>query len=101
MKKLSMILTVLVIFGTSAIGHTSDEYVVFEDIFEMSTRRPVAQFKYFQALDGEATVKVYNEAGGHHAKKISSATISINGKKVIRSRDFYKKKSFHYSLFAF
>jgi len=100
MKKLSMILTFLVIFGSSAIGHTSDEYVVFEGIFEMSTRRPVAQFEYFQALDGEAIVKVYNEAGGHRAKKGCSATISINGKKVIFSRDFYKKKSFHYSHYG-
>jgi YVTN family beta-propeller protein len=96
MKKLSMILTVLIIFGTSAIGHTSDECVVFEGIFEKSTRRPVAQFKYFQALDGEATVKVYNEAGGRHAKKVKSATVSINGKKVIAHRDFYKKKFFHF-----
>ena len=110
MKKLSMILTVLIIFGTSAIGHTSDECVVFEGIFERSTRRPVAQFEHFQALDGEAIVKVYDEAGGHHAKKVTSATISINGKKVIGSRDFFKKKyfrfwhpgkkkSFHYSHF--
>ena len=69
MKKLSMILTVLVIFGSSAIGHTSDECVVFEGIFEKSTRRPVAHFEYFQALDGEAIVKVYNEPGGHHAER--------------------------------
>ena len=96
MKKLSMILTVLIIFGSSAIGHTSDECVVFEGIFEMSTRRPVAQFEYFQALDGEAIVKVYDEAGGHHAKKVRSATVSINGKKVVRSRDFCKKKSFRF-----
>jgi YVTN family beta-propeller protein len=96
MKKLSMILTVLIIFGTSAIGHTSDECVVFEGKFEKSTRRPVAQFKYFQALDGEATVKVYNEAGGRHAKKVKSATISINGKKVIGHRNFYKKKFFRF-----
>ena len=96
MKKLSMILTVLVIFGSSAIGHTSDECVVFEGIFEMSTRRPVAHFEYFQALDGEAIVKVTDEAGGHHAKKVRSATISINGKKVVRSRDFYKKRFFRF-----
>jgi len=96
MKKLSMILTVLVIFGSSAIGHTSDECVVFEGIFEMSTRRPVAQFEYFQALDGEAIVKVYDEAGNHHAKKVTSATISINGKKVIGSRDFCRKKYFRF-----
>ena len=96
MKKLSMILTVLVIFGSSAIGHTSDECVVFEGIFEKSTRRPVAHFEYFQALDGEAIVKVYNEAGGHHAKKVRRATISINGKRVVRSRDFFKKKFFRF-----
>ena len=46
MKKLSMILTVLIIFGTSAIGHTSDKCVVFEGTFERSTRRPVAHFEY-------------------------------------------------------
>jgi len=96
MKKLSMILTVLIIFGTSAIGHTSDKCVVFEGTFERSTRRPVAQFKYFEALDGEATVKVYNEAKGHHAKKVKSATVSINGKKVIAHRDFYKKRFFRF-----
>jgi len=100
MKKLSMILTVLVIFGSSAIGHTSDECVVFEGTFEMSTRRPVAQFEYFQALDGEAILKVYDQVGSHHAKKVTkkviSANISINGKKVIGSRDFFKKKYFRY-----
>ncbi|MBW2405944.1 MAG: YncE family protein [Deltaproteobacteria bacterium] len=110
MKKLSMILTVLVIFGSSAIGHTSDECVVFEGIFEKSTRRSVAQFEHFRALDGEAILKVYNESEGPHAKKFSSATISINRKKVVRPWDFYKrkffrfwyhgkKKSFHYSHF--
>lgn len=96
MKKLSMILTVVIIFGTSAIGHTSDKCVVFEGTFERSARRPVAQFEYFQALDGEATVKVYNEVKGHHAKKVKSATIAINGKKVIGHRDFYKKKFFRF-----
>ena len=96
MKKLSMILTVLVILGSSAIGHTSDECVVFEGNFEMSTRRPVAQFEYFQALDGEAMVRVYNKAGGRHTKKVRSATIFINGKKVIRSRNFRKKKPFRF-----
>jgi|GEM_PF-884309 len=96
MKKLSMILTVLIIFGTSAMGYTSDKCVVFEGTFEKSSWRPVAQFEYFQALDGEATVKVYDEAKGHHATKIRSATISINGKKVIGHRDFYKKKFFRF-----
>jgi YVTN family beta-propeller protein len=96
MKKLSMILTFLVIFGSSVIGHTSDECVVFEGTFEMSTRRPVAQFEYFQALDGEAILKVFDESKGHHAKKITSASIAINGKKVIHSWDFYKKKYFRY-----
>ena len=93
MKKLSMILTALVILGSSAIGHTADECVVFEGIFEKSTRRPVAQFEYFQALDGEAIVKVYNESEKYHAKRFTSAAIFINGKKVIRSRNFFKKKS--------
>jgi YVTN family beta-propeller protein len=96
MKKLSMILTVLVILGSSAIGHTSDECVVFEGTFEMSTRRPVAQFEYFQALDGEAIVRVYDQIGNHHAKKVRSANISINGKKVIGSRDFFKKRYFRF-----
>ena len=100
MKKLSMILTVLIIFGTSAIGQTSDKCVVFDGTFAMSTRRPVAHFEYFQALDGEAIVKVYNEAGGHHAKKVKSATVSINGKKVISHRDFYKKRFFHFWNFT-
>jgi YVTN family beta-propeller protein len=110
MKKLSMILTFLVIFGSSAIGHTSDECVVFEGTFEMSTRRPVAQFEYFQALDGEAILKVFDESKGHHNRKITSANISINGKKVVSSWDFCKrkffrfwhhgkKKFFHYSKF--
>ena len=96
MKKLSMILTFLVIFGSSAIGHTSDECVVFEGTFEMSTRRPVAQFESFKALDGEAILKVFDESKGHHAKKVISANISINGKKVIGSRDFFKKKYFRF-----
>jgi YVTN family beta-propeller protein len=89
-------LTFLVIFGSSAIGHTSDECVVFEGTFEMSTRRPVAQFEYFQALDGEAILQVFDESKGHHAKKITSGSISINGKKVIRSWDFSKKKFFRF-----
>ena len=94
MKKLSMILTFLVIFGSSAIGHTSDECVLFEDTFEMSTRKPVAQLEYFQALDGEAILKVYDESNGHHAKRITSASIAVNGKNVVHSWDFSKKSFF-------
>ena len=96
MKKLSMIFTVLIIFGSSGIGHTSDECVVFEGIFEKSTRGPVAQFEYFQALDGEAIVKVYNESENRRAKRFTNAIVYVNGKKIIRSRDFCKKKSFRF-----
>ena len=46
----------------------------------MSTRRPVAQFEYFQALDGEAILKVFDESKGHHDRKVKNATISINGR---------------------
>jgi YVTN family beta-propeller protein len=97
MKKLGMILTVLVIFGSAAtIGHTSDECVVFEGNFEMSSRRPVAQFEYFQALDGEAILKLYDESEGRYAKKFTNATVSINGKKVIRSWDFSKWRFYRF-----
>ena len=96
MKKLSIILTVLIIFGTTAIGHASEECVVFEGTFEKSTRRPAVQFEYFQALDGEAIVKVYNESENHRVKKFTSAAIFINGKKVVRSLDFCKKRFFRF-----
>jgi len=102
MKKLSMILTFLVIFGSSAIGHTSDEYVVFEGIFERGNAifekaidrkgggdkgngTPVSQFENFSGMSGEATLKVCN---GAEAEKISSATISINGNVVVGSSNF-------------
>jgi YVTN family beta-propeller protein len=96
MKKLSMILTVLFIFGSSAIGHTSEKCILFEGTFEQSTRRPVAQFEYFQAVDGKATLKVYNNEDRHHDKKVNSAVIAINGKKVVRSLDFYKHTFFRF-----
>jgi len=96
MKKLSMILTVLFIFGSSAIGHTSEKCILFEGTFEQSTRRPVAQFEYFQAVDGKATLKVYNNERLHHDKKVNSAIIAINGKKVVRSWDFYKHTFFRF-----
>ena len=102
MKKLSMILTFLVIFGSSAIGHTSDEYVVFEGIFERGNAifekaidrkgggdkgngTPVSQFENFSGMSGKATLKVCN---GAEAEKISSATISINGNVVVGSSNF-------------
>jgi len=102
MKKLSMILTVLIIFGTSAIGYTSDEYVVFEGIFErgnlvferaIASKKtgkkgngtPVSQFGNFLGSSGEATLRVCNVA---EADKISSATISINGNVVLGSSNF-------------
>ena len=102
MKNLSMILTVLIIFGTSAIGHTSDERVVFDGIFERGNAifkraigskgagnkgngTPVSQFKNFSGMSGEATLKVCNVA---EAEKISSATISINGNVVVGSSNF-------------
>ncbi|MDH3722916.1 MAG: YncE family protein [Desulfobacteraceae bacterium] len=102
MKKLSMILTVLIIFGTSAIGYTSDEYVVFEGIFERGNLvferaiankktgkkgngTPVSQFGNFLGSSGEATLRVCNVA---EADKISSATISINGNVVLGSSNF-------------
>jgi YVTN family beta-propeller protein len=102
MKNLSMILTVLIIFGTSAIGHTSDERVVFDGIFERGNAifkraigskgagnkgngTPVSQFKNFSGMSGEATLKVCNVA---EAEKISSATISINRNVVVGSSNF-------------
>jgi YVTN family beta-propeller protein len=103
MKKLSMILTFLVIFGSSAIGHTSEERVVFEGTFErgnttlferaISTKRaghkengkPVTQFRNFLGSSGEATLKVCNAP---EAEKISSAIISINGNVVLGSSTF-------------
>ena len=102
MKKLSMLLTVLIIFGTSTIGHTSDESVVFEGIFERGNAiferaigskgtgnkgngTPVSQFGNFSGSSGEATLKVCNVA---EAEKISSATISINGNVVLGSSNF-------------
>ena len=102
MKKLSMLLTVLIIFGTSAIGHTSDESVVFEGIFERGNAiferaisskgtgnkgngTPVSQFGNFSGSSGEATLKVCNVA---EAEKISSATISINRNVVLGSSNF-------------
>ena len=96
MKKLSMILTVLFIFGSSAIGHTSEKCILFEGTFEQSTQRPVAQFEYFQAVDGKATLKVYNNERLHHDKKVNSAIIAINGKKIVRSWDFYKHTFFRF-----
>jgi YVTN family beta-propeller protein len=102
MKKLSMILTFLVIFGSSAIGHTSEERVVFEGTFErgntileraISSKKtgnhgngtPVTQVKNFKGSSGEATLKVCNGVG---ADKISSAIISINGNVVLGSSTF-------------
>jgi YVTN family beta-propeller protein len=103
MKKLSMILTFLVIFGSSAIGHTSEERVVFEGTFErgnttlferaISTKRaghkengkPVTQFRNFLGSSGEATLKVCNAP---EAEKISSAEISINGIVVLGTSNF-------------
>jgi YVTN family beta-propeller protein len=102
MKKLSMILTFLVIFGSSAIGHTSEERVVFEGTFErgntilekaVSSKKtgnhgngtPVTQVKNFSGSSGEATLKVCNGVG---VEKISSAIISINGNIVLGSSTF-------------
>ena len=96
MKKLSMILTVLFIFGSSAIGHTSDKCILFEGTFKKETRKPVAQFEYFQAVDGKAILKVYKNEDRHHHKMVGSAIIAINGKKVVRSWDFYKQKFFRF-----
>ncbi|MGA8181467.1 MAG: YncE family protein [Desulfobacterales bacterium] len=96
MKKLSMILTVLFIFGSSAIGHTSEKCILFEGTFEQSARRPVAQFEYFQALDGKAVLQVYTNKDRHHHPNVDSAMIAINGKKVVRSWDFYKKRFFRF-----
>jgi YVTN family beta-propeller protein len=96
MKKLSMILTVLFIFGSSAIGHTSEKCTLFEGTFKKETRRPVAQFQYFQALDGKAIVKVYTNENLRHHKMVDSAVVAVNGKKVIRVWDFYKHRFYRF-----
>ena len=96
MKKLSMILTVLFIFGSSAIGHTSEKCTLFEGTFKKETRRPVAHFEYFQALNGKAVLKVYTNEDRRHHPMVDSAVIAVNGKKVIRAWDFYKHRFFRF-----
>jgi len=102
MKKLSMLLITIFIFGLSTIGNVSAEVVLFKGIFERGNAiferaiaskgggdkgngTPVSQFKNFSGMSGEATLKVCN---GADAEKISSATISINGNVVVDSSDF-------------
>ena len=102
MKKLSMILIIIFIFGLSTISHVSAEVVLFEGTFERGNTiferaigskgidnkgsgTPVSQFENFSGMSGEATLKVCN---GAEAKKISSATISINGNVVVGSSNF-------------
>jgi len=95
MKRLSMILTMLlVIFGSSAVGHTSDECVLFEGTFEKMSKKPMAQLEYFQALDSEAILKVYDESNGQFAKKDTNVSVSVNGKKMVRSWDFCNNRFF-------
>jgi len=98
MKKLSMILIVFLIFGLSATGYTSEECLLFDGTFERSTKTPgtnkistktsETQIGHFNAVDGGAIVEVYNGAQEDGAQKVSSATISINGKQVIGPSDF-------------
>ena len=102
MKKLSMILIIIFIFGLSTVSHVSAEVVLFEGTFERGNTiferaigskgignkgsgTPVSQFENFSGMSGEATLKVCN---GAEAEKISSATISINGNVVVGSSNF-------------
>lgn len=102
MKKLSMLLITIFIFGLSTIGNVSAEVVLFKGTFERGNAiferavaikgggdkgngTPVSQFKNFSGMSGEATLKVCN---GAEAEKISSATISINGTVVVGSSSF-------------
>lgn len=98
MKKLSMILIVFFIFGLSATGYSSEGCLLFNGTFERSTKTSAtsvlsvkdseAQIGQFKAVDGGALVKVYNGAQEDEAQKVSSATIFINGKKVIGPSNF-------------
>lgn len=98
MKKLRMILIVFFIFGLSATGYSSEECLLFNGTFERSTKtsstsvlsvkNSEAQIGQFKAVDGGALVKVYNGAQEDEAQKVSSATIFINGKKVIGPSNF-------------
>ena len=93
-----MILIVFLIFGFSATGYTSEECLLFNGTFERSTKTPATnemstktsetQIGHFNAVDGGAIVEVYNGAQEDGAQKVSSATISINGKQVIGPSDF-------------
>jgi len=102
MKKLSMLLIIIFIFGLSTIGHVSAEVVLFKGTFERGNAileravaingggdkgngAPVSQYQNFSGMSGEATLKVCN---GAEAEKISSATISINGTVVVDSSNF-------------
>jgi YVTN family beta-propeller protein len=102
MKKLSMLLITIFIFGLSTIGNVSAEVVLFKGTFERGNAiferavaskgggdkgngTPVSQFKNFSGMSGEATLKVCN---GDESEKISSATISINGNVVVGSSNF-------------
>ncbi len=98
MKKLRMILIVFFIFGLSATGYSSEGCLLFNGTFERSTKTSTAnvlsvknsetQIGQFKAVDGGVLVKVYNGAQEDDAQKVSSATIFINGKKVIGPSNF-------------
>ena len=98
MKKLRMILIVFFIFGLSATGYSSEGCLLFNGTFERSTKTSATnvlsvqnsetQIGQFKAVDGGALVRVYNGAQEDEAQKVSSATIFINGKKVIGPSNF-------------
>jgi YVTN family beta-propeller protein len=102
MKKLSIVLLTIFIFGLSATSYVSAEILLFEGIFERGvgifergigdkgtgnkgTGKPVSQFANFQGSGGEAILEVCNSAEG---EKVSSAIISINGNVVLGSSSF-------------
>jgi YVTN family beta-propeller protein len=103
MKKLSLFLMVIFIFGVVATDYASAEVILFEGIFERGksifergigdkgtgnkgTGKPESQFgSPFWGSGGEATLEVCNGAEG---EKVSSTTIAINGNVVIGSSSF-------------
>ena len=94
MKKLSLLITFMLVVGMTTSVQATVDVTCFDGIFERATGVPVAETVYFPGIAGYATIRVYNGAKDDEAEKVSSSIISVNGNVVFSSSDFNQEVNY-------
>ena len=87
-----LIMAIILIVLVQSVNATV-EVTCFDELFQREIMQPRHVQFTFPGSEGPATLKVYNGDGDHWLKRATAAKVKINGKTVLKSKHFKKRKS--------